>query len=260
MKTPMIIGLPLALASLLAFPSVSASPRSMGGGTSAGLEEIPDSELGAMRGRYTIGGQSIAWFGVTLQSTWQTASGQQLAGGLQIAMDLRDGNRPVLRFVPTMSIAGSEGETAVVGATGRHIDDAGLGNAGGLVQSIQLAGDGNAVSNRAMLVLRNAGPEDNPDIPDGQARPVMDGTARVQVGQQGQRTGVWLELPGQGRVGQWIAPGQMTQRVALTSDGSQVSNLLQMEVVRHPGKVEVPLALNVAQALGMTRGLAGNGP
>ena len=40
------------------------------------LYEIPDSELGAMRGRYIVGDNRVAWFGVTMVSDWATASGQ----------------------------------------------------------------------------------------------------------------------------------------------------------------------------------------
>ncbi|MBS9727298.1 hypothetical protein JR047_24115, partial [Pseudomonas stutzeri] len=31
-----------------------------------GLTEIPDPELNLMRGRYTVGGNTVAWFGVTM--------------------------------------------------------------------------------------------------------------------------------------------------------------------------------------------------
>ena len=30
-----------------------------------GLTELPDSELGLMRGRYTVGDNKVLWFGVT---------------------------------------------------------------------------------------------------------------------------------------------------------------------------------------------------
>ena len=47
------------------------------------LQEITDAELAAMRGRYTLAGNAVAWFGVSLISQWHSADGQQLNAALQ---------------------------------------------------------------------------------------------------------------------------------------------------------------------------------
>ena len=44
----------------------------------SGLTELSDEEMGDMRGRYTVGDNKVAWFGVTMVSTWQTDTGQTL--------------------------------------------------------------------------------------------------------------------------------------------------------------------------------------
>ena len=43
----------------------------------AGLTELTDEEMGDMRGRYTVDQNTVAWFGVTMVSTWQNEAGQQ---------------------------------------------------------------------------------------------------------------------------------------------------------------------------------------
>ena len=62
-----------------------------------GMTEIPDPELATMRGRYTVGDHQVAWFGVSMISTWQTASGQTLQGTLSLGMDFAGTGRPAPR-------------------------------------------------------------------------------------------------------------------------------------------------------------------
>ena len=69
------------LLSMLAAGTAAAEDARPAG---SGLEEIPDDELGDMRGRYVVSDTSVAWFGVTMISTWQTSSGQILQGQLQL--------------------------------------------------------------------------------------------------------------------------------------------------------------------------------
>ena len=56
-----------------------------------GLKEIPDPELSLMRGRYAVGGNTVAWFGVTMISQWQAGNGSMLQGALTLGMDFRGG-------------------------------------------------------------------------------------------------------------------------------------------------------------------------
>jgi hypothetical protein len=69
---------------------------------------------------------------------------------------------------------------------------------------------------------------------------------------------VQLSIDGQGTVQQWIRNGSLGQSVQLAADGQSVSNRLEIDLVRQVSSANTPLALNVAQAIGLTRGIAGN--
>ena len=70
----------------------------------SGLTELSDEEMGDMRGRYTVSNNTVAWFGVTMVSTWQTQAGQQLTSTMTVTMDRRQGDKPVVTFQPHVSI------------------------------------------------------------------------------------------------------------------------------------------------------------
>lgn len=225
----------------------------------AGLSEISDPELALMRGRYTIAGHTVAWFGVTMISQWQTAAGQRVEGGLQVGFDFSGGGSPRMHFTPTVSIGVEGNQDVPLAGAQRSIDSAGLANVGGLLQSVQLAGDGNAVSNRALLVLREG---QAPQAGAGGSEPGSRDGSQVQAGAvsasasvDGQRAGVLLSIAGQGSVAQWIGGGQLGQTIALSSDGATVSNRMQLDLVRGAVAANVPLAQGVAQAIGATQGL-----
>lgn len=247
-----------AMTALLAGLAGMAAAQAQPPVEKPGLQEISDAELAAMRGRYTLGGNTVAWFGVSLISQWHSGDGQQLSAGLQLGLDLRSGT-PKFSYQPTVNIARVDGADASPDGRVRQIDSSGLANASGFVQAVQLAGDGNRVSNQALLVVRD-GP-----VPAGAAGSAaadagsQAGAATAQAYVQGQRAGVLLQLAGQGQVQQWLGNGQVGQSVALASDGSWISNQLRLEVVRGPALSGSPLALNVAQALGSSRGLGGIG-
>ncbi|HEY0333977.1 MAG TPA: hypothetical protein VGC74_09745 [Stenotrophomonas sp.] len=58
-----------------------------------------------MRGRYTVSGNTVAWFGVSMISTWQNQAGQVLESTMTVGMDFRHGgNAPKVTFTPTVNI------------------------------------------------------------------------------------------------------------------------------------------------------------
>ena len=69
-----------------------------------GLTELSDEEMGDMRGRYTVGHDTVAWFGVTMVSTWQTQAGQTMQGKVTMGIDLSQPDRPKVTFQPHVSI------------------------------------------------------------------------------------------------------------------------------------------------------------
>lgn len=241
-------------------PVAAARSEAVASTPTPGLVELSDSELGGMRGRYTLAGQSVAWFGVMLSSRWETATGQQAVGTLQIGFDYRNGDRPQVSFTPTMTIGTELPSSPVVDTGERHIASPAIENVGGLVQSIQLAGDGNAVANQALLTVRDGEVPETATtaVPAGDLTMKRDGM-EMMIRATGSRPGIWLTSP-QGAVAQWIGGGQVGQSIALTGDGSRVTNLLQMELVRGQTSVSVPLTQNVLQALRSAQGVGIPGP
>lgn len=222
-----------------------------------GLTEIPDPELGLMRGRFIAGDNKVLWFGVSMVSSWQTSSGQMLQGRLDIGFDFSDG-QPVLSFSPNVVLTDEHAPMPVPSGQ-RSVDSAGLANVSGLVQGVQVAGDGNAASNVTSLTLR-----------DGEAPPITrnGGTAQGTLSQSvgaasatvqfdGNRAGVLLEVQDHGAAEQWIRSGSMGQSIRLASDGQSVSNQLHLDMVRQSLPATAMLNQNVAQALVTTRGIGG---
>ena len=249
---------PFFATALLLAPALSARAADSAPGT--GLHELADTELNAMRGRYTVDDHPVAWVGVTMISTWQTASGQLLQGTLAFGMDFGNGNgQPTLNFTPSVTLTKADAPVPMPATGTRSVDGSGLAHVGGLLQSVQVAGDGNLASNVARLTIRNG----NAPATTGRATgtggaSVSDGNASVSVGFDGQSAGVQLSIDGQGTVQQWIRNGSLGQSVQLAADGQSVSNRLEIDLVRQVSSANTPLALNVAQAIGLTRGIAGN--
>lgn len=224
-----------------------------------GLIEIPDPELAAMRGRYTVGDQQVAWFGVSMISTWQTASGQTLEGTLLLGMDFGQGGRPVVSFTPTVTITAAD--APVIGSDGvvRSVDAAGLAHVSGMTQSVQVAGDHNIAANVTRLNVRDDGaPGVTATATSGSASATL-GDAMASAGFKDGSANVALQVQGQGAVQQWIRNGSLGQSIQLTSDHQQVSNRMEIDLVRHPLASNVQLSQNVAQAIQMTRGIGPGG-
>ncbi|MGB3392681.1 MAG: hypothetical protein WA956_05155 [Stenotrophomonas sp.] len=221
-----------------------------------GLHEIPDPELNLMRGRYTVGGNAVAWFGVTMISVWQAANGQRLQGGLTLGMDFSKG-KPSVSFTPSVSITAADAPLPGTGT--RSIDGSGLGNVSGLVQSVQVAGDGNTASNVLQLNVRDDGvvPEQRGGV--GADARLQVGNATAVAGFDGNAAQLELSVDGQGAVRQWLRSGSVGQSIQLMADGQQAGNRLQVDLVRQALVDNRTLAQNVAQAISLNRGMAGSG-
>ncbi|WP_305804713.1 hypothetical protein [Stenotrophomonas sp. YIM B06876] len=239
----------IALALMLAIPAHAAETDGKPG---KGLQEIPDPELNLMRGRYTVGGNAVAWFGVTMISTWQTATGQNLQGAMTLGMDFTQGSTPKVSFTPSVNITAAN--APLPDTAGRSVDGSGLQNVAGLVQSVQVAGDDNRASNAMHLNVRDGGP-----IPGGSGTStgqseMHQGNASAQVSFDGSAAKVLLQIDGQGAVQQWMRSGSVGQSIQLMADGQQAGNRLQIDLLRQSLVDNLPLAQNVAQAITLTRG------
>lgn len=198
------------------------------------LREIPDPELATMRGRFIIGSNTVAYFGVTMASSWVSASGQALTGNAVLGMHFDTGSTPVVTFTPTMNIVQGTPLPAGPSESVRSVDGSGLANVNGLLQGIQVAGDGNRVVNVTALRVSqgtggagatgSAGAASDTQLSSGDARVAIafDPAKGVEM---------TLGIAGQGLVSQWIRNSSVGQLVQLTSDDQSVSNQLQLNLV-----------------------------
>jgi hypothetical protein len=220
------------------------------------LSEIPDAELAAMRGRFMIGSNTVAYFGVTMASTWVTASGQQLSGSVVIGMHFGpDGQIPVITFTPTMNIMQGTPLPAIPadGVT-RSVDGSGLANINGLVQGIQIAGDGNRAVNVTSLRISSGTDDTGMDVATSTTQAFDSETsaddARVAVAfDPAQGVSLTLGVDGQGLVSQWIRSGSVGQLVQITSDGQSVNNQLSLDLVLGGQMASIQAMRAASQAL-----------
>lgn len=201
------------------------------------LREIPDPELATMRGRFMLGNNTVAYFGVTMASSWATSSGQVLNGSAVLGMQFGDkGQAPVVTFTPTMTIVQGTSlpATGADNAT-RSVDGSGLANVDGLVQGIQVAGDGNRAVNVTALRIGHA----TDGVATGSATSTSgaydaetssDGALVAIAFDPARGVSLTLGVDGQGLVSQWIRSGSVGQLVQLTSDGQSVRNQLQIDL------------------------------
>jgi hypothetical protein len=244
--------------------AVPACAAATAGHTAPGIEPLDDAQLADMRGRYTIGNNAVAWFGVQMISTWRDANGRVLQGTLSLAMDFtHDPNLPKVSFVPTVTITPAQVAVAMpaVAPVARHLDSRGLANVAGMQQSVQIAGDGNQADNVTRLAVL-----------DGDTAPVSaasggtqgigvdatvhEGDASVTASYTGNAAKVVLSIAGQGAVQQWIRNGSLGQSVALAADNQYASNQLEITLIRQSLSTNMLLAQNVAQSIHSIRGIA----
>lgn len=230
--------------------------------STSGLEEIGDAEMGDMRGRYTVGNNAVAWFGVRMISTWQTSTGQVLQGTLALNMDFTHGKvNPQISFEPMVSITRADAPlpppAGVATPPARHVDAAGLANVGGVVQSVQVAGDGNLASNVTRLTVSDGdtAPASNGTGAPSGAVTAISGGSRAVASFDGSNAGLLLSIAGQGSVQQWIRNGSIGQSVQLTADNQLVDNRMEIELVRQTAAANAQLAQNVAQAINQAQGI-----
>jgi hypothetical protein len=255
--------LPLAVVALMLgtgiTPLQAASlPATASSQPGKGLHDIPDPELNALRGRYTIGDNAVAWFGVQMISTWQTANGQTLQGTLAISMNFNGHQtQPLVTFQPSVSITRADAALPMpTTVTTRSVDGSGLANVGGVLQSVQVAGDGNLASNVVKLNVSNGGvaPGTASGSSQGSANAQQDG-ASASAAFNGKDASVQLDVNGLGSVQQWIRNGSLGQSVQLTADSQAVSNLMEIDLVRQTIAANTQLSQNVAQAISLARGI-----
>lgn len=258
-----------------------------------GLNEVGDDELSTMRGRYTVGDNTVVYFGVEMVSNWQTNTGQTLQSAVNLGMNFsKNANQPQVTFVPTVTITTADAPlpTSTIASTiSRSVQSGGIANVGGLTQSVQLAGDRNAVSNITSLNIQNVGngssgnstsnagaaldssAAGNNDVAstDNSATPATAtntgvNTATGRTATVGNATAsstysnnaaeVDLSITGQGNVSQWIHAGSLGQTIALTTDNQVVTNQMIVSLVTQSvASTTSQIARNLAQSVNLSR-------
>lgn len=255
---------PLSLALLLlgaASTPLCAAPVDTSSGNAphhgSGLHDISDPELNALRGRYTVGNNAVAWFGVKMISTWHTSNGQILQGTLSVNMNFgKNSSAPQISFQPSVNVTSANADVPMP-TTGRSIDSSGLANINGVTQSVQVAGSGNFASNIVRLNVRNG---DASSVADASVATQGSSTAQqdnasARVNFDGHNAAIQLDVEGAGTVQQWIRNGSLGQSVQLAADNQSASNLMEIDLVRQSLSSNTQLSQSVAQAITLTQGI-----
>jgi hypothetical protein len=229
----------------------------------ASATPVEDIDLANMRGRFVQGGQ-VAYFGIQMATSWQTAEGVVLNASLSWQIDLSSPDvNPTVSFFhsadgqPPDAGAFSTGDVVVTANAG------GLEQAQGVVQSVQAAGDLNSIGNSLSVgIVQTDGAGGAVPPPPGTAFELTE-TTTVQFDSGASATafvddngvGLALQIGDIGTVIQEIRsnPGRIAQHANITSNLNLVRNAMQVSFGIDPG-VEITRA-NLGAALNLLRDL-----
>lgn len=203
------------------------------------MEEVSDSDLGHMRGKFASNNQ-VLYFGVEMISSWQTSTGNIITAGANLNIDFRanSGNTPTVQYMPTVSIVqNGQGITTTQGnGTNNVSGGAGLANVSGVSQNIQVAGQSNRILNGIDMQVELTSAAQGGSISSavqGQAGSVStagdDGTIAT-VTLSNNSIGVNVSVPGQGQVLQQIRNQGMFQSARIGGDLNQIHNAITMHI------------------------------
>lgn len=231
-------------------------------GVLAFAEEVSDDVLAGQRGRF-VGQGRIVRFGIEMASTWLTAGGQLFSAGATLSVGLQQA-QPQVRFAPRLTVIEPDAPrfapgTSLVPSSARVSGGAGLANLSGVAQSIQVAGDGNAIANDAGVTVSTAAPPVAGGSGPTQVTQTTASGATVSAGLTGGGMTVGIRLPGVGETLQRIrgATGAggagVVQMVQTSGDLQRIQNHLNLSVQTDPSGSLRNLALQ--QSLSTMLGL-----
>lgn len=192
--------------------------------------EVSDLELSTMRGKFVDGNQ-VAFFGVTMSTAWQLADGSQQMMDMHLNVDLANQFAPVLTVYHTepgqVVSAGSLADAQLA-----NVSNEGLDEASGVVQAIQVAGDGNDVTNDVLWSINGrgvSGPSDDSNLVTGTGVQTYqsDNGAITQVTVGHNQIGYEINIPGVGRIVQSLNGNDvrgLLQSAQLDSSMNRVTN------------------------------------
>jgi hypothetical protein len=210
----------------------------------AHAQQIPDSALSHMRGRF-LDGTKIVGFGINMISTWTTSFGQTLTASALVGMKFSgNGQAPTVSFQPNLNIVGGTSNTPSNPGT-QSVSGNGIQNASGVAQGIQVAGNSNSISNNTSISVTT----DNINLPNGgsntpHTQTITDSsgsTVSASLGSNG--VGVSIKVPNQGQVIQQIQGG--TTSVGSIAAGSGLVQLVQttgsLQQIQNTARLEIQL-------------------
>lgn len=231
--------LSLVLAGILAFSPMARAALPQGLEVFNGMQEVSDSDLGHMRGKFASN-DKVMYFGIEMVSQWQTAAGNLVTAGANLAIDFKGngGSTPTVQYVPTVTIVqqGQGAPAPLNGNTNVVSGGAGLANVSGVSQSIQVAGQSNDIKNGIDMQVDISSAAQSGTIAgamQGQAGALSstgdDGTVAT-VTLADNSIGVSVVVPGQGQVLQQIRNQGMFQSARIGGDLNQIHNSITMHI------------------------------
>jgi hypothetical protein len=223
--------------------TVDAAPPDLGLGPNARL--VSDEELGDMRGRY-IEPEAVNFFGIELNSSWQTADGLVLTATLQFEADFNNGQPQSTPVVLASYLHDENGipdaGLEIQGGITAEFQGQGLSTVDGAVQANQLGGDDNHVANLLRIRVGDFDADSTGFSDYGQpitqtvTHNFADGSA-IQFKVEPNAIGVAIQGPtSQGPdnlVAQSIngtAANQIAQQIQLMGDANAVYNTLDVVI------------------------------
>ncbi|WP_298393858.1 hypothetical protein [uncultured Azonexus sp.] len=215
-------------------------------GTTMRFSEVNEQELSTLRGRFARDGQIIN-FGIEMLSQWQKGDGTLVSGGVNLQVDA------ALR--PTLTVTTPGQAVSAVSAGGSsHASVGAMDQVQGVAQSIQIAGDGNAVSNGMQIdiVQRAASAQQGNAIVDGPGTySRSDGAGSSTVKLEPNSLSLLLEVPGQGRAIQRLSARGLLQSTVVGGDLNRVSNQLRLTATVAPSASSGMSSANYANLRGL---------
>lgn len=238
---------------------------------------VSDAELSQMRGRF-VDGNKILFFGVSMRTNWQLNNGTLHEMEMRFNVNFNNG-----RFRPTLSLlkaalpsseteaASSDTSAATTGlitpdtapdtGTPGTVVNESLDNISGVVQNIQVAGDGNSVLNDVTWEVTdqevNSGSESLEQIATTASTITTNENVTTQVQVQSDKIGYVIDAPGQGRVSQQISSDAvrgLVQNTQLIGDINRVLNQMHLQIQVDPSGNSRRVN-NLRSALSNLRGL-----
>jgi hypothetical protein len=235
---------------LLACVFVVAPGAALAAMPSSGLEglgkKVSDAELGEMRGKF-VSANGVSYFGVELQTVWQTADQTTVAATMLVSINLAGGTPSPQILIgwsrdctscaaSSVDIAGAGGAVTVFSVPTLNVG--GLDTVQGAVQSQEIRGSDNVVQNAMSIAVLN-NPTAIPTAGSGLTAVTSSSTESFSDGSaihfivRPNEVGVVLQGAGDSGLVRQAVNGdlnQVAQNVMLASDFNSIHNSVNITV------------------------------